>query len=730
MTSVAGAFLTDSSSPCELQFEPDGLACVWLSGGAGAASQAIGQQQKKALRISYSDVIAIKRVLRPRNCDVSADDERAPPPLAATTKRATYCRKVRIYYAERKLHKSTGRLLKLKRLVVEQTQQQQKVLHAKVDSKFSFESNEFDKQQPTSSGDLPKEATRSASELSQLDEFYEKLSQFVQPTQVKRPKRLLVFVNPFGGKGNALNIYKSQVKRLFDLAGLENELVVTRYANHARDTIEDPQFDVEVFDGIVCIGGDGMFSELMNGLLFRSNRDKILATELSQLNKRAAALSNRSQQTRDERQQDVPIRVDGNNKKTFARFNGNCEDKSRISWINNSHSNEQAEDELSGGGGGNCADVSQLQVQLAELRSALGGIGQQLTTPTIPIGMIGAGSTDANVFGFIGTNDVISATLNILLGNQIQVDVCSVHSINDDRLLRFVSTFIAYGYFGDVVRESERLRWLGPTRYDVSGFQRLLKNQAYSGLVRIVRSLDDGTPRDTTRCHSNCKLCTCVEEEETETETETEPKRFEIVERRGAFMGVNAAVMACRCPKSKQGFSPGNHLANGCADLVLIRPCSRVQYLNYLIRVGLSKRSPFDLKFVEAYRCRQFEFFAQDSEGRCDGAGGHSRDDSGFDSLGSADRQTDGGSNSNSLDSKQSYSQGGGGSSTLESASSANSDVNDKSSMATPFSSWNADGEILNEQSIRVKVNRRLLRVFGTGEPQPKQLVHLPQHFS
>lgn len=43
---------------------------------------------------------------------------------------------------------------------------------------------------------------------------------------------------------------------------------MTERANHARDHLRtDP---LEGVDGVICVGGDGMFSELFNGLLLRS----------------------------------------------------------------------------------------------------------------------------------------------------------------------------------------------------------------------------------------------------------------------------------------------------------------------------------------------------------------------------------------------------------------------------------------------------------------------------
>lgn len=59
----------------------------------------------------------------------------------------------------------------------------------------------------------------------------------LEKSAVNRPKNLLVFINPFGGKGQALNIFNTTVVPLFRLAGIKYKVVVTERANHARDML-------------------------------------------------------------------------------------------------------------------------------------------------------------------------------------------------------------------------------------------------------------------------------------------------------------------------------------------------------------------------------------------------------------------------------------------------------------------------------------------------------------
>lgn len=626
-------------------------------------------------------------------------------------------KKCKVYYALAKSNnKFSGRLLKLKKLTIKLPQQ------------------------PKTSQLEDQRQQHSDEQTAGLILLIQHIEDILEERRKHRPGRLLIYVNPFGGKGRALHLYKTQVRRLFEIANVEVKLIITKYANHARDTIEDPQFNVEYFDGIICVGGDGMFSELMNGLLFRYNREKILLAQHAKSNDNAnnegPQADNHDEDPHDpngfanadydQRKRTTANKMTTNMTPANIQTSGHNDDNKASKNITN-HDDDD---------GGNCnnsektspttkqtSSPNQAQIddaQLLKLRLALGGIGKQFISPPIPVGVIGAGSTDANSFGLLGTNDVITAALNIILGNQINIDVCSVHSLKEDKLLKFVSTFVAYGYFGDVVRESEKFRWMGPSRYDVTGFNNLIRNRTYNGLVRILTSDKDGTPLESARCHKNCELC-CFEQQEVQgskptgeelllNQTADKIDNFKVIEKAGSFVGVNAAVTACRCPKTKKGFSPNNHLANGCADLILVMPCTRLQYIRYLLRVGLSNKSAFDLKYVEAFRCRQFEFVAERREETKQDKPEQKLREQPWSSSSLDSAVLSASSSSSTSTSRTNVNQQESKHSTRASCEPDNHNV----SMG---SSWNADGEILEEQSIRVKVNNQLLRVFGTGEP-------------
>lgn len=52
-------------------------------------------------------------------------------------------------------------------------------------------------------------------------------------------------------------------------------------------------------------------------------------------------------------------------------------------------------------------------------------------------------------------------------GDSLPMDVSSVH--HSRTLLRYSVSLLGYGFYGDVVKDSEKKRWMGPVRYEFSG---------------------------------------------------------------------------------------------------------------------------------------------------------------------------------------------------------------------------------------------------------------------
>ncbi|XP_053352129.1 ceramide kinase-like protein isoform X2 [Clarias gariepinus] len=86
-----------------------------------------------------------------------------------------------------------------------------------------------------------------------------------------RPKSLKVFINPISHKKEAYQIYRDRVAPLFKLANIQTDVTVTKSKGHALSILKECNLDE--YDGVVCVGGDGSVAEVAQGLLLRAQMD-------------------------------------------------------------------------------------------------------------------------------------------------------------------------------------------------------------------------------------------------------------------------------------------------------------------------------------------------------------------------------------------------------------------------------------------------------------------------
>ncbi|KAG8643056.1 sphingoid long-chain bases kinase 1 [Manihot esculenta] len=87
----------------------------------------------------------------------------------------------------------------------------------------------------------------------------------------KSPPKMLVILNPRSGSGRSSKVFHGIVEPIFKLAGFKLEVVKTSSAGHARNLAST--VDISTCpDGIICVGGDGIINEVLNGLLSRDNQ--------------------------------------------------------------------------------------------------------------------------------------------------------------------------------------------------------------------------------------------------------------------------------------------------------------------------------------------------------------------------------------------------------------------------------------------------------------------------
>ncbi|EFP02763.1 hypothetical protein GCK72_001838 [Caenorhabditis remanei] len=301
-----------------------------------------------------------------------------------------------------------------------------------------------------------------------------------------RPKNIIIFINPFGGKGKAQKIFKDNVEAFFWLTpGLRYKVMLTERANHARDFIvEMPSEQWSALDGLVSVGGDGLFNELLSGALLRTQNDA------------------------------------GRN----------------IDDPNTSH----------------------------------------LVTPHIRFGIIGAGSANSIVSTVHETNDHATSAVHIAIGSECNVDVCTVHQ--HQKLIRISANAISYGWLGDVLRDSEEYRCLGPVRYQWSALRTTIRHPIYRGIVQFSLShKEDVNPKDQLPpCLEPCPVCNKSQGDD----------KYDY-HWHAEFTHVICCVIPTVTPFTPHGLAPFTGIGDGTLDLALVPRISRFHNMQFMRKVAM-----------------------------------------------------------------------------------------------------------------------------------------------
>lgn len=81
-------------------------------------------------------------------------------------------------------------------------------------------------------------------------------------------KRLAIIYNPYSGKNKKKSFEYDKYAQIIESYGYEPTLFKTRYKGHAQEVVEE----LDNYDLVISIGGDGTFNEVVTGNLKRKNR--------------------------------------------------------------------------------------------------------------------------------------------------------------------------------------------------------------------------------------------------------------------------------------------------------------------------------------------------------------------------------------------------------------------------------------------------------------------------
>ncbi|XP_007574075.1 sphingosine kinase 1 [Poecilia formosa] len=122
------------------------------------------------------------------------------------------------------------------------------------------------------------EAEKWARAVRERSARQQRLRDDVLLNSLPHPCRILLFVNPQSGKGQALTLYNSHIQRMLNEAGVIHKLIITERQNHARELVKD--VDLSQWDALVIMSGDGLLHEVINGLLERPDWEEAVRTPL------------------------------------------------------------------------------------------------------------------------------------------------------------------------------------------------------------------------------------------------------------------------------------------------------------------------------------------------------------------------------------------------------------------------------------------------------------------
>ncbi|KAG8071690.1 hypothetical protein GUJ93_ZPchr0006g45178 [Zizania palustris] len=430
-----------------------------------------------------------------------------------------------------------------------------------------------------------------------------------------RPKNLMVFVHPLCGKGRGCKNWE-MVAPLFERAKVKTKVIFTERAGHAYATLASlSDKELKKFDGVIAVGGDGLFNEILNGLLSTRHKNSYPPTPEG-------------------------CRYFGSNYK--------CQE-----YTNNGVSNNMATGDDVNVLSGNLNTPDDHEPLLSTAQSTGLDISSSNQVPFVSfpnnwfrLGIIPSGSTDAIVLSTTGERDPVTSALLIILGRRISLDIAQVvrwkSSPTAEVLptVRYAASFAGYGFYGEVIRESENYRWMGPARYDFSGTMVFLKHRSYEARVAFLevgntRSLTtsaDNTINGVqplqyhqsrphkTICRTNCFICkeTSTSEHNSGDEilasSRTSCENQKWVWSEGRFLSVGAAVISCRNERAPDGLVADAHLSDGFLHLLLIRDCPLPFYLWHLTQFTKKGSDPLSFKFVEHHKTPAFTFMSSHDE--------------------------------------------------------------------------------------------------------------------
>lgn len=224
---------------------------------------------------------------------------------------------------------------------------------------------------------------------------------------------------------------------------------------------------------------------------------------------------------------------------------------------------------------------------------------------SLMIGIVPTGTTNQIAHSVLGTCDVVTAALHIVLGHFRYVDLCSVHHEGQFYKWAFNSQ---YGFAGNVLAYADRYRSVLQSKKMEGGFLKALTMSKLRSYMCKVEYIPVEETPEKRPCSRGCTVCRLPEspidtdtadtqrtytECHIETDWKVGPPQY--------FMNIGIFSMPGLCSFAPQGLSKYSHLADGIMYLSLVHNTERSEFLRFLRRHASSK-DQFDLSFVASHQ--------------------------------------------------------------------------------------------------------------------------------
>lgn len=93
----------------------------------------------------------------------------------------------------------------------------------------------------------------------------------------KDKQTILILINPHSGRGKSVKLYKTKLVPLLNSRGIDHVAFITESESRVSDYINSKSTsELCSYKSIIVVSGDGLFHELVNAIMSRSDKDQVL----------------------------------------------------------------------------------------------------------------------------------------------------------------------------------------------------------------------------------------------------------------------------------------------------------------------------------------------------------------------------------------------------------------------------------------------------------------------